>query len=638
MSGDFRLCILILWPLLGAGIGYRIGKKNRVARDYFADFVVIAEFLLVLAMFKALRGQGTPEFLLKGVCGLNLNLKLDGFREIYCTIAAFIWMMTTLISREYFRHYHNRNRYYAFVLPTLGATLGVFLSADLFTTFLFYQILSFTVFVGFAHDEKDVAVQAAQTYLAAELTGGCIVLMGLFRIYHLFGTLEIDAVKAGVLAMEERWPAYVAGALLFFGFGAKAGMFPLHFWMPRAHAGAPAPISTLLSSIITKTGVYGVLIVCGNIFFDNRTWGLFVIVLGTFTMLLGAFRALFDIHMKRILAFSSLSQIGFILIGVGAFCYLGEENQLAVRGTMLHMVNHSVIKLVLYLCAAIIYMKLHKLDLNEIRGYGHGKPLLHAAYLMGALGIAGIPFWNGYVSKTLLHEALVECAVYGSEFGEPVLILKVAEILFLLSGGITLAYMLKLYVCIFVERNPKNQEKYDELNGHYMGKLATVALIGAAVVPPALGMRPNLFLDRIADMGQGLINQEPLAHAVHYFSFQNMKGALISITVGILLYFLAVRKIFMRKNEEGVMGYVYLWPQWLDLEYILYRPIIFIIVPHICGVVCNVLDRPLLSELLKKIRIEPKWMKNRAQKRAEKEEQKKNEETKKRMGDHNKYR
>ena len=138
MSGDFRLCILILWPLLGAGIGYRIGKKNRVARDYFADFVVIAEFLLVLAMFKALRGQGTPEFLLKGVCGLNLNLKLDGFREIYCTIAAFIWMMTTLISREYFRHYHNRNRYYAFVLPTLGATLGVFLSADLFTTFLFY--------------------------------------------------------------------------------------------------------------------------------------------------------------------------------------------------------------------------------------------------------------------------------------------------------------------------------------------------------------------------------------------------------------------------------------------------------------------------------------------------------------------
>ncbi len=638
MSGDFRLCLLILWPLIGAGIGYQIGKKNKTARDYFADFVVIAEFLLVVAMFRSLREQGMPQLLIEGICGLNFHLKLDGFREIYGTIAAFIWMMTTLISREYFHHYHNRNRYYASVLPTLGATMGVFLSADLFTTFLFYQIISFTSFVGIAHDERDTAISAAQTYLAAELTGGCIVLMGLFRVYHLFGTLEMDAVKAGVLAMEDKGPAYAAGALLFFGFGAKAGMFPLHFWMPRAHAGSPAPISTLLSSIITKTGVFGVIVVCANIFFENRTWGIFVIVLGTFTMLLGAVRALFDVHMKRILAFSSLSQIGFILIGVGAFCYLGEENQLAVWGTILHMVNHSFLKLALYLCAAIIYMKTHTLNLNDIRGYGHGKPLLHAAYLMGALGISGIPFWNGYISKTLLHEALVEAVEEAAHLGEAAWLLKGVEILFLLAGGMTLAYMLKLYVCIFVERHPKDQEKHDALNKHYMSKLTMLALIGSAVVPPILGMLPHMFLDRIAALGQGIINPAPLEHTVHYFSFHNMQGSLISITVGILLYFLAVRRVFMKKNGEGIAEYVYLWPQWLDLEYLLYRPFIFIIIPHICGAVCSVLDRPLLAGLLRKVKIEPKWMKERARKREEKWEKKKAEETKKRMGDHNKYR
>lgn len=611
MSGDFRLVLLILWPLIGALIGYRIGKKNKEARDYFADFVVFAEFLLVLWMFGRIRSGGAEDFRLEGVCGLSFHLKLDGFREIYGTITVFIWMMITLISREYFHpsYYHHRNRYYLFVLPTLGATLGVFLSADLFTTFLFYQIISFTAFVGIAHDESDAAVAAANTYLAAEMVGGAIVLMGLLKVYGLFGTLEMDAVRAGVLAMDDRGPAYVAGAFLFFGFGAKAGMFPLHFWMPRAHSSSPAPISTLLSSIITKTGVFGVLVICGYIFVDNRIWGLFVIVLGAFTMLLGAVRALFDVYMKRILAFSSLSQIGFILIGVGAFCYLGDGNQIAVRGTLLHMVNHSFLKLVLYLSAAVIYMKTHTLHLNDIRGYGHGKPLLHIAYLMGALGISGIPFWNGYISKTLLHEGLIECLEAAHHAGEAVLLLKVVELLFLLAGGITLAYMLKLYVCIFVEHHPTDQEKHAGRNGKYMGKMTLAALMGSAVVPPLFGMFPGAFLDRIADFGQNIVNERPLAHPVEYFSFHNMEGAIISVVLGILLYFFVVRKVLMRKNAAGILEYRYFWPEWLDLEYLLYRPLIFVIVPNACEVICRILNMAVIGIIAEKIKIRPEWMK-----------------------------
>lgn len=150
MTGDYRLCALILWPMIGALIGYQIGHKNKIARDYFADVVVITEFILLMGMFRIVFAGVTPEFRFSGMCGLNFHLRLDGFREVYCMIAAFIWVMTTLISREYFEHYHNRNRYYAFVLPTLGATLGLFMSADLFTTFLFYQIITITTFVGIA--------------------------------------------------------------------------------------------------------------------------------------------------------------------------------------------------------------------------------------------------------------------------------------------------------------------------------------------------------------------------------------------------------------------------------------------------------------------------------------------------------
>ena len=174
---------------------------------------------------------------------------------------------------------------------------------------------------------------------------------------------------------------------------------------------APAPASALLSGILTKAGVFGIVVVSCVMFGTDGNWGLLVAVLGFITMFLGALLALFSVNLKRTLACSSVSQIGFILTGIGMCCLLksaGQGNGLAVRGTFLHMVNHSMFKLVLFLCAGVVFMNLHQLDLNDIRGFGRKKPALLFCFLMGALGISGIPMWSGYVSKTLLHEGIVE--------------------------------------------------------------------------------------------------------------------------------------------------------------------------------------------------------------------------------------
>ena len=140
-------------------------------------------------------------------------------------------------------------------------------------------------------------------------------------------------------------------------------------------------------------------------------------VLAAVTMFLGAVLALFSVDLKRTLACSSMSQIGFILTGISMMCLLGEENALAARGTLLHMANHSLIKLCLFMCAGCVYMNVHSLSLNDIRGFGRKKPLLFISFLMGALGIGGIPLWNGYVSKTLIHESIVEYAEILAEKG-----------------------------------------------------------------------------------------------------------------------------------------------------------------------------------------------------------------------------
>jgi hydrogenase-4 component B len=538
------------------------------------------------------------------VCGLGLHLCLDGFRLVYICIAILMWTVSGVFSKEYMAHYKNHGRYYGFFWATFAATVGVFLSADLYTTFIFFEIMSFTSYVWVAFDERRESLRAAQTYLAVAVIGGMVMLLGLFLLYDLFGTLEID--RLGGMAKEvlnNRESAadgiskrcgifhssaaqlYTAAGLLLFGFGAKAGMFPLHIWLPKAHPEAPAPTSALLSGILTKAGVFGIIVVSMVLFEAEEAWGTLIVALGLITMFLGAFLAVFSINLKRTLACSSISQIGFILTGIGMSCLLksaGESNALAVRGAFLHMVNHSLFKLVLFLCAGVVFMNLHQLELNDIRGFGRKKPVLAFCFLMGALGIGGIPLWNGYISKTLIHESIVE---YMELMGSPA-VWKNVEWVFLFSGGMTVAYMLKLFVALFVEKHPQRQAEFDSMKG--MNRFSAIALSAAAVILPVLGFAPHLTMDRIADLGQEFFLGAH-GHQVSYFSFQNLKGGLISIGIGVVLYVVVVRGYFMEKEAEG-KRYVNRWPSWLDLENLIYRPIINAFLA-ISAVVCRCVDQ-----------------------------------------------
>lgn len=568
--------------MAGALISYLIGRKDKKARDYAADFVTIAEFALAVWLFAGVFQGKEYEFVLEGIFGQGLYLKLDGFRAVYSVIAGLMWMMTTIFSREYLAHYRNRNRYYLFTLLTLGATVGVFLSADLFTTFIFFEIMSFTSYVMVVHDEKREALDAGNTYIAVAVIGGMVMLMGLFLLCHQTGTLQMDLLREAAAGADRR-VLYVAGGLILFGFGAKAGMFPLHIWLPKAHPVAPAPASALLSGILTKAGVFGILVISSTIFLQDAYWGLAIVCLGVITMFLGALLAVFSVNLKRTLACSSMSQIGFILVAVGMAGILGHHGGTAAWGAVLHMVNHSLIKLVLFMAAGVVYQNLHKLDLNEIRGFGRKKPLLMFAFLMGVLGIIGMPFWNGYISKTLIHESIVEYIWTFKEYGFMARLFQIFEGIFTFTGGLTAAYMLKLFIAVFLEKNPYHQAEMDASNGHYMNRESTFALVGSALLLPVLGMFPYQVTNRIAAMSQGILGSEGPAETVRYFSWSSMKGAAASLAIGVIVYLLFIRVCLMKTDEQGNRVYRNAWPSWLDLEKLIYRPVLFRAVPFLCA-------------------------------------------------------
>ncbi len=592
-----------------------------------------------------LRGISIDVFDVSGVGGLGLHFMYSGFRGIFGVLTAFAWFVTSLFSYEYMRDDTNVIKYDLFNLLTLGATMGIFYAADLFTLFFFFEIMSFTSFVWVAHRQTREALYAAGTYLGIAIAGGMAILMGLFIVYSQLGTLSFDKMAGNTMVMigsdskaNITW-MFVAAGCMFVGFGAKASAFPVHVWLPQSYTEAPSPATALLSAVLSKTGIFGIMLVTLDVLPMQGSWGVFILMVGIVTMVLGGIRGVMSNNFKTTLAYSSMSQIGFILTGVGMQSLLAEYLMwtnavqyadvlsgmdgawymdseivaeitkvfgMAVNGTCLHMLNHSLVKLVLFMVAGVIFMQVGSYELNQVRGFGRRKPFLLVTFVLAAAGVGGIPFLNGYVSKTLLHESIAEYGALltlaeGSSI-EPMLsatsgLMKVSEALFLFSGGLTVAYMTKLFVVLFIQKNSdkKVQEAYDAKK-NYASVLSKFAIGVCALPIPFIGMLPNRVAKPVAEYGlvrfglSELLEQQK--ENIHYYSFKNLSGALISITVGVVVYFLVVRimmlrGVFSNKKKEG---YRDVFPTWLNMEKYVYRAVFYTAVPFVLGIISRILD------------------------------------------------
>ena len=556
------LILMVFLPMIAALVCYPICRSSE--RAWFTPAIAVSGAVFVMGLLLV----GNPA-LAEGVetfCGNGIYFKAGGLRTVMATLAAFMWVMTALASPEYFSGARANGRYFLFYLWTLGALEGVFLAADLMTLFVFFEIMSFTSYVWVVQNETPEAIRASETYLFIAVIGGLTMLMGLFLLDNAVGKLTFEHIVEKVPEMSPRL-RYTVGVCALVGFGAKAGMFPLHIWLPKAHPVAPAPASALLSGILTKSGVFGIIGISCWLFDGVPGWGNLLLIPAVITMFLGAVLAVFSVDLKRTLACSSMSQIGFILTGVSMCVLLGEHGSIAACGAVLHILNHSLIKLTLFVAAGVVYFNVHSLDLNDVRGFGKDKPLLKLAFLSGACSIAGIPGFGGYISKTLLHEGIVEYCEHLTEHGLSAAPYKAVEWIFLLSGGLTLAYMTRLFYIIFIAEKPEHQHQKDK----YMSPTTASVLVIGGLLMPLLGLTPRLTMDKIAAYALPFFRREPMAHVVNYFSLGNLKGAAISITIGVLV-FLFVGMKWLTRKKDGHEFYRNVWPKGLDLEDAVYRP------------------------------------------------------------------
>jgi hydrogenase-4 component B len=555
---------LVLGPLAGL-----IGKRYEDFRDAGTAFLTMVTFLMCLALYPQVLAGGF-QLVLPRVLGYGLLFTIDMFSLTMMLITSVVWTLVMIYAPDYMMHEFHRNRFYLFINITYGAILGTLMAGDIFTLFLFFEMMTVCSYLLVVHTETPEAEKAGDLYIYLGVMGGLLILFGMILLYINTNTFAFLPLISEMESMG--WVRYLIIGLFITGFGVKAGMIPLHVWLPKAHPVAPTPASALLSGIMIKVGAYGILRVTTSFFFPKMTeiqdytsplWhsshnlGAVIIWMGIATMGVGVFMALQQGHMKRMLAYHSVSQIGYVIMGIGVAVYLGYKGPMGFTGSLYHMINHALFKSLLFMVAGAVYLQTHEMDMYKLGGLWRKMPFTALVCLIAAFGITGMPLFNGFASKTMLHHAIVEAEHYGHHS------FKYAEWLFTLISAGTACSFIKFFGFIFAGKMPG---KYREIRSGF--RMMNLAMGGMAALIIFIGLNPHFLLDRLLVPAALEVTYDPAFISkyitnIHFFTRTDLLGMVKVYFMGAAIFILGIRFHLFHLHL----------PHWLRFEYILLYPL-----------------------------------------------------------------
>lgn len=348
---------------------------------------------------------------------IGIGMEVDALSLFVGLIITAACVLSSIYSIKYMSKDDGLGKYYTLFLLLAGSMIGFVFTGDLFNMYVMLEIMTFAAIALTAfRTQKDKALEAGFKYLVIGGLGSSLILMGTALMYAQTHTLNIAQIALELNSRGEKFTpvTILALALLLVGYAVKSFMVPCHTWPPDAHMSAPSSISMLLSGVMSKTGVYGLIRILFMIFMvsGNKALAYLVMIWGAITMVVGVSMALLQTDFKRLLAFHSVSQLGYVItgIGVGLTAADGIAN-LGLMGGLYHMVNHASFKCLLFLCAGAVLYRVGTTDLNKVSGLGKKMPFTAVMFFIGAAAISGIPPFNGFASKWILYQSTSETQI-----------------------------------------------------------------------------------------------------------------------------------------------------------------------------------------------------------------------------------
>jgi len=475
------LPLFIAVPLVVAFLLPAFGEKGKSAATVLANLVTVS--LLVFAV--ASIGKTEVYEIGKWSIPLGINLVLDGLSSLLLLAISVVSAAAMLFSVRYMERYTAKIKYLSLFLLMVAGMNGVVLSGDIFNLFVFLEIASIASYalVGFGCEHEEL--EASFKYMVLGTIASILILFAVALVYGNTGTLNMAYISKAIQDSGLNAGLKFALALFIVGFGLKAALVPFHAWLPDAHPSAPAPISAMLSGVLIKSlGVYSLVRIVFNVFGVSVSVSWVLVALGVLSMVIGVFLAVGQWDFKRLLAYHSISQMGYVILGIGIGALILARNgkiewaALAILGGLFHLVNHAIFKSLLFLTSGSVEMSTGTRQLKELGGLVERLPFTRATCTVASASIAGIPPFNGFWSKLILVVAAVQAGF-----------LYLAAVTVIVSL-VTLISFLKIQRYVFLGELPENLQQVKENKGSMLVAMISLAclcvLMGLLVLVPGL--------------------------------------------------------------------------------------------------------------------------------------------------------
>ncbi len=423
---DLLMAVSVLLPILSGFLllilngPIKRGKHEREMEIGVEALVLVNSFLA--AVLIAGTGGHSGNLVLFRLYGeLTVMFRLDRMGSVFAGLVSFLWPLATLYAFEYMKHESRKPMFFAFYTMTYGVTMGVALAGNLVTMYLFYEMLTFVTLPLVLYPMTKEAARASRQYLYYSIGGAAFAFIGLVCVlsFSAIGTTEFTAggMLNPDLAGQRKNLLLLVYVLAFFGFGVKAAIFPFHDWLPKASV-APTPVTALLHAVaVVKSGAFAVLRFTYFIYgtsFLRGTWAQWVVMgAALVTITFGSTMAAKEIHLKRRLAYSTVSNLSYILFGATVMTPWG------LTAALIHMVAHAFMKICAFFCAGAVMHQTEKTYIHELNGLGRKMPVTFACFTVSGLSLMGIPLFAGFISKWNLAEAALSCGADAAAAGNP---------------------------------------------------------------------------------------------------------------------------------------------------------------------------------------------------------------------------
>jgi proton-translocating NADH-quinone oxidoreductase chain N len=405
-NGTYSLALLFLigLPLIAAPIVYFAGRFFKLAR--WAALIAIGLAWIPFVMAAQVVGDGSITVVIGG-----MTLRIDSISLVLAAIALSLGTLVVLYSHRYVEHEENEDKYYAMLVALVGVMIGLGCATDLFNLWVWFEAMAISSYllVAFYRDQP-ASLEAGVKYLVQSAVGSVLVLLGIALVLAMTGTMNLNEIRVAA-ERADPLPLLAAGALFMIGFGVKAALVPMHTWLPDAHSQAPSGISALLSGVVIEAGLIALLRAVASLSGVTLSWGVLLMAFGALNMLAGNLLALRQKQVKRMLAFSSLSHMGYMLLGLGIAVYM--EQSAAASGSFFHLINHGLMKGLAFLAAGallyVLFIRNHDhtspLTIRDLGGAARKYPIVAFTLSVAVLGLAGLPPFAGFMSKWQIFAA-----------------------------------------------------------------------------------------------------------------------------------------------------------------------------------------------------------------------------------------